>query len=311
MPLRFAVGICLVSLSLSAFADSRKKAELKPAQSIDELRQQLEKILKDTPTPAVSVAIVHKDGPEWVGALGTANVAANEPATADTLFRIGSTSKAFASLSILKLAREGKLSLDDPIRNLVPDLQFENRWESTDPIHVVHLLEHTTGWDDMHLREYAKNADGMDLRTGLAYGASSRVSRWRPGTRMSYCNTGPAVAAYIVEKVTGQPFEDYVQQNFFTPIGMKTATYFLPQANAVTLYQGAGKTPCPYWHIIYRPEGGYQRIRERNPAVCAVLSEPRRGEWSPGGSGGRHRSHGEPSEHMGCKRRAQGRIRAE
>jgi CubicO group peptidase (beta-lactamase class C family) len=248
-------ALCLFSLSCSLFAADAKKEELKPAQSIPELQQQIEKILKDTHTPGVSIAIVHKDGPEWVGALGLADVAANRAATADTLFRIGSTSKAFASLSILKLVREGKLSLDDPIRKLVPDVQFENKWESTDPVRVVNLLEHTTGWDDTHLREYAKDANGMDLRTGLAYGVSSRVSRWRPGTRMSYCNTGPAVAAYIVEKITGQRFEDYVQQNLFAPIGMKTATYFLPPAHAITLYQNDGKTPFPYWNIIYRPAG--------------------------------------------------------
>jgi CubicO group peptidase (beta-lactamase class C family) len=254
MRMRFVAALLLLSLPAAVFA-AEKKDEPKPAQSIPELRQQLEKILKDTHTPAVSVAIVHKDGPEWVGALGLSNVAANQPATADTLFRIGSTSKAFASLSILKLVDEGKLSLDDPIRKLAPDVQFENKWESTDPVRVVHLLEHTTGWDDIHFRDYAKDADGMELKAGLAFGASSRVSRWRPGTRMSYCNTGPAVAAYIVEKITGQRFEDYVQQNFFGPIGMTTATYFQPPANAVTLYHDDGKTPFKYWHIIYRPAG--------------------------------------------------------
>jgi CubicO group peptidase (beta-lactamase class C family) len=254
MRLRFVAALILAALPAAILA-ADKKDEPKPAQSIPELRQQIEKILKDTHTPAVSVAIVHKDGPEWVGALGLANVAANQPATADTLFRIGSTSKAFASLSILKLADEGKLSLNDPVRKLAPDVQFENKWEATDPVRVVNLLEHTTGWDDIHLREYALNAEGMDLKSGLAYGASSRVSRWRPGTRMSYCNSGPPVAAYIVEKVTGQRFEDYVQQNFFNPIGMKTATYFLPKANAVTLYHDDGKTPYSYWHIILRPAG--------------------------------------------------------
>jgi CubicO group peptidase (beta-lactamase class C family) len=254
MRMRFAAALLIATLPAALFA-AEKKDEPKAAQSVPELRQQLEKILKDSHTPGVSVAIVHKDGPEWVGALGLANVAANQPATADTLFRIGSTSKAFASLSILKLVDEGKLSLDDPVRKLAPEVQFENKWEATDPVRVVNLLEHTTGWDDMHLREYAKNADGMDLKTGLAFGTSSRVSRWRPGTRMSYCNTGPAVAAYIVEKITGQRFEDYVQQNFFAPLGMKTATYFPPQANAVTLYHDDGKTPYPYWHIIYRPAG--------------------------------------------------------
>jgi hypothetical protein len=120
----------------------------------------------------------------------------------------------------------------------------------------VDLLEHTTGWDDMHLREYAKDAKGMTLREGLDYDHHSRTSRWRPGTRMAYCNSGPPVAAYIVEKITGQRFEDYVTQNFFLPIGMKTATYFeQPSAQLTTLYHSDGKTPYPYWNILLRPAG--------------------------------------------------------
>ncbi|HKU27090.1 MAG TPA: serine hydrolase domain-containing protein [Candidatus Sulfotelmatobacter sp.] len=249
-------AILVLSFSI-CFAAEKKEEKTKPAQSIPELQQQLEKILKDTHTPGVSVAIVHKDGPEWVAGLGVADVASGRANTADTLFRIGSTSKAFASLSILLLKNQGKVSLDDPVHKLVPDLFFENRWESTDPIRIVNLLEHTTGWDDMHLREYAKQApDSMSLREGLDYDHTSRVSRWRPGTRMAYCNSGPPAAAYIVEKLTGQRFEDFVQQNLFLPIGMKTATYFEPAAGtATTLYHEDGKTPYPYWHILLRPAG--------------------------------------------------------
>lgn len=205
----------------------------------------------------MSVAIVHREGPEWVTGLGTSDVAANRPATSETLFRIGSTSKAFASLSILKLANEGKLSLDDPIHKLVPEVWFENRWESSDPVRVVDLLEHTTGWDDMHFREYAKETPpSIGLREALDYDHHSRSSRWPPGTRMAYCNSGPAVAAYIVEKITGQRFEDYVSLNFFQPMGMKTATYFpAPSPPLTTLYHPDGKTPYPYWNILYRPAG--------------------------------------------------------
>src|SRR6266487_1013351 len=106
----------------ACFAVDKDKKEEKPtpAQSIYELRQQLEKILKDTHTPGVSVAIVHKDGPEWVTGLGLADLASNRATTADTLFRIGSTSKAFASLSILLLADQGRLSLEDPVHKLAP-----------------------------------------------------------------------------------------------------------------------------------------------------------------------------------------------
>ena len=235
----------------------KKDQQPKPAQSTGELRQQLEKILEDTHTPGVSVAIVHKDGPEWVAGLGIADVASNRPNTADTLFRIGSTSKAFASLSILILSHQGKVTLDDPVHKLVPEVWFDNRWESTNPIRVVNLLEHTTGWDDMHLREYAKQApDSLTVFQGLDYDHHSRTSRWPPGTRMAYCNSGPPVAAAIVEKLTGQRFEDYVQQNLFLPIGMKSATYFEPSPGIVTtLYHNDGKIPYSYWHILLRPAG--------------------------------------------------------
>ncbi len=255
--MRFSVPLLLGSLLVSAcFAQVKKDDTLKPAQSIVELRQQLEKILADTHTPGLSVAIVHRDGPEWVAGLGKSNVAANQAATDETLFRIGSTSKGFVSLSILKLVNEGKLSLQDPVRKLAPEIWFENRWEATDPVRVVDLLEHTTGWDDIHMREYAKDAKGMTQREALDYDHHSRTSRWRPGTRMSYCNAGPTVAAYIVEKITGQRYEDYVTQNLFLPIGMKTATYFeQPSPQLTTLYHPDGKTPYPYWNIIGRPSG--------------------------------------------------------
>ena len=242
-------------LSLSCVATETSQTP-KPAQSIGELQQQLEKILKETHTPGVSVAIVGRDGPEWIAGLGTADVANGTPVTPETLFRIGSTSKAFVSLSILKLANEGKLSLQDPVRRLAPEVWFENRWEATDPVRVVDLLEHTTGWDDLHLREYAKDVPAtMGLREALDYDHHSRISRWSPGTRMAYCNSGPAVAAYLVEKITGQRFEDYVTENFFTPIGMETASYFRTPAPATIDYHHDGKTPYPYWNILFRPAG--------------------------------------------------------
>jgi len=244
------------ALTAGALPQKTREEKPKPAQSIAELKQQIEKILADTHTPGVSVAIVHRDGPEWIAGLGKSDVATNHATTDQTLFRIGSTSKAFASLSILKLANEGKLSLMDPVHKLVPEIWFENRWEATDPVRVVDLLEHTTGWDDMHWAEYAKDAKGMTLREGLGYYRKSRISRWRPATRMSYCNSGPAVAAYIVEKITGMRFEDYVAENFFGLIGMKTATYFeAPSPQLTTLYHDDGKTPYPYWNILLRPAG--------------------------------------------------------
>ncbi|KIO49667.1 serine hydrolase [Nitrosospira sp. NpAV] len=256
--MRFLIHIFFLCLlfAIPHVAQSKEADPSKVARSINELRQELEKILEETRTPGLSVAIVRGDGPEWIAGLGKADVSNNRPATAETLFRIGSVSKAFVSLSILKLVNEKKLSLTDSVHKLVPEVWFENQWEAAHPVRVVDLLEHTTGWDNMHLREYAKDASKLGLREALDYGRRSRVSRWPPGTRMAYNNSGPAVAAYIVEKLTGQRFEDFVAQNFFSPIGMKTATYFPPAAAILTaLYHLDGKTPYPYWNILYRPSG--------------------------------------------------------
>ena len=120
--MKWMILAVLISLLASICLAAEKNDAPKPAQSTDKLRQQLETILKDTHTNGVSVAIVHKDGPGWVTGLGIADVASGRAATADTLFRIGSTSKAFTSLSILMLADQGKLTLDDPVHKLVPDV---------------------------------------------------------------------------------------------------------------------------------------------------------------------------------------------
>lgn len=243
------------TFSLLFFIPCHASQNLTGAQSIEELQIQLEQTLQEFHVPGMSVAIVNREGPEWVSGIGLADVANKSPVTAATRFRIGSTSKAFVALAILQLVEEGQLSLDDCVRKLVPEVWFENKWEETNPVRIVHLLEHTSGWDDCHLREYAKNDATISLLKAFEYDHHSRISRWQPGTRMAYCNSGPAVAAYIVEKMTGKSFEEYVAQNLFLPIGMQTATYFQPTSDLTMAYHPNGVTPYSYWHFIMRPSG--------------------------------------------------------
>lgn len=247
--------VILVFLGISCSSQNITENK-KTAESIEELQTQLENVLENMHVPGMSIAIVNRDTPEWIAGLGKADLVNDRAATATTLFRIGSVSKGFVSLAVLMLANEGKLSLEDPLQKLAPEVWFENKWEASDPVRVVHLLENTTGWDDMHLREFAKNPSTMSSFDALDYDHSSRISRWPPGTRMAYCNSGPAVAAYIVEKITGKSLEEYVEQNLFKPIAMNTATYFQPVSElTTTLYHSDGKTPHLYWNLLYRPIG--------------------------------------------------------
>lgn len=240
--------------SLSSFGQAETTSD--SIRTIPDLQKEIEKVLEDSGTAAVGLALVQGDSTIWVAGLGKANIEKDVEATEKTMFRIGSTSKMFVSLAILKLQEEGKINLKEKVYDLIPEIGFENPWRKTSPILVEHLLEHTTGWDDMHLTEYALNKPELSLKEGLDFHPHSRKSRWMPGTRMAYCNSGPPVAAYIVEKITGQTFEDYIKENFFSPMGMKNSTYF--ESN---LYEQLGATlyidnePQPYWNIAVRPSG--------------------------------------------------------
>ncbi len=264
---RLGAILLLAFSSAVSFADQEEVAE---PTTVEELLAAIEELAAEREIPSVGLAIVNEAGPVWVGAIGKADVENDIDADEHSLYRIGSTSKMFVSLAVLKLVEEGKLSLDDKLSDLAPEVEFSNDWEETDPIRVVHLLEHTTGWDDIHLAEYAHNEyPPVSLLDGLAFHPHSRQSRWIPGTRSSYCNAGPPVAARIVENVTGQEFEQYVIDNFFEPMGMETATYRYSdevQANGVTLYiEGE---PQEYWHIIMRPSGAINA----SPADMAKLA---------------------------------------
>jgi CubicO group peptidase (beta-lactamase class C family) len=186
-----------------------------------------------------------------------ANKANNGQATEHTRFRIGSISKMFVGLAALKLVEEGKLDLQTPIKALIPEIEFTNPYAQTHPVRVIHLLQHTAGWDDIHLPEYANNDPSpLTVRQGLDFHPHSRASRWRPGERMSYSNSGHTVVAYIIQTLTNMDFEEYVTEHFFKPLNMQSATYRQPpvgDGKTATLY--VKNEPVEYWHITMRPSG--------------------------------------------------------
>lgn len=250
-------------------------------KNLEELKLAIEKIRKDTNTPAVGIALVNKDGPYWIVGLGEADITKHIKADENTMFAIDSISKMFVSLSVLKLAEEGKLHLDDKLRDLAPDIVYENKWEKTNPILLVHILEHTTGWDEVHLAEFNfKATDSTSLKSGLDFHPDSRTSRWVPGTRYAYNSTGPAVAAYIVEKISGKKYEDYVQENFFSPLAMNTTSFYktsnFDKYGAVSY--SAGLYPEQYTFSRYRPSGAIHSSTKEMANLLQFFIQ--RGEFS-------------------------------
>ncbi|RXJ44450.1 serine hydrolase domain-containing protein [Gelidibacter gilvus] len=235
---------------------SQEKESIIPT-SIPELQSAIEAVLRETNTPAVGLTLVNENGVVWTKSLGTADIENDIDADEKTMFRIGSVSKMFVSLAILKLQEEGLLSLKDKVRDLVPEVEFENAWQETSPILVEHLLEHTTGWDDYHDVEIATDGLKLSLKEAIDFHPHSRISRWVPGTRFAYSNSGPGVAAYIVEKITGKTFEDYIRETFFDPMGMESMTYFTDseayKQHGAKLYIDGKQANI--WNVLMRPSG--------------------------------------------------------
>ena len=174
------------------------------------------------------------------------------------MFRIGSVTKSFVALSVSQLVEQGRLSLDDQLRDIAPEIPFENKWKDTNPVKIANLLEHTAGWDDLHMKEYATNGEGWSTLQGLQYHPDSKYSRWRPGTHFSYCNAGPPAAGYVVEKITGEKIEEYIERKIFKPLGMEHSSLFKTEHVDQHLskgYYGEHNTEAPYWHIIDRAAG--------------------------------------------------------
>lgn len=244
--------ICIFSILAAVYVQASNNPK-----TLEELKIAIEKVRVETGLTGLGIAIVNKNGPMWIAGLGEADKSKHKPVTQDTLFRIGSTSKMFVALSVLQLVEQGKLHLDGKLSDLAPEIYFKNKWEKAHPIRLAHLLEHTTGWDDISFSVYAHEDAGITLGNALAFHPHYRKSRWVPGTRFAYNNAGPAVAAYIIQKVTGQLYEDYVQANLFNPLQMTTATFFesdLYKKNGATLYFADG-SKRDYWNLILRPAG--------------------------------------------------------
>ena len=226
---------------------------------IDSLKTTVDSLLQEHHIPGAGIALVHQDSIIWSGGVGYSDYDDKNPVTADHLFRVGSISKTFVAMGIMQLVEEGKISLDDKVQELVPGIEIKNPWKETDPLRVKHVLEHTSGFDDMHFSEFYNTQDdpNISLEKALSINPKSRVVRWRPGTRYSYSNPGYAVVGYIIEKVTGKSYEDYLRKSILKPLGMSQSSFAYGDSvkgAMVTGYKGT-YDPVEYQHIYLRPAG--------------------------------------------------------
>lgn len=188
---------------------------------------------------------------------GYSDVAAKKPVSAEeTLFRPGSVSKLFTWTAVMQLHEQGKLDLD---RDVNEYLDYKIPEAFGKPITLKHIMTHTPGFEEQVKDLFTRGDVIPDLGHYLKTHIPARI--YPPGTIPAYSNYATAVAGYIVERVSGRPFNDYIAENIFRPLGMSRSTFVqpLPQDLAPGMSNGyrlaSDDTPEPFEVVVPFPAG--------------------------------------------------------
>jgi CubicO group peptidase (beta-lactamase class C family) len=181
--------------------------------------------LTDNDLPGIAVLVARDGQVVYQGGFGLADIEAKSPVTPETKFRIGSVSKQFTAAAVLRLADEGKLSLDDRLEKYFPG------FPGADAITLHQLLTHTSG-----IHSYTSKPEFM-ARVATAVTPEDLVAFFRddpqdfaPGEKFLYNNSGYFLAGEIVAKVSGRSLDAFLREAFFEPLGMKDTGVFVNAA---------------------------------------------------------------------------------
>jgi CubicO group peptidase (beta-lactamase class C family) len=186
--------------------------------------------------PGISMGIVHDQAMIWSGGFGWADRERREPATADTLYRIGSITKLFTATALLILRDEGRLHLDDPLTAHLPWFQMKAAADAG-PITIRHLLTHTSGLPREGAFPYFTDSrfpslDEIRARLSMQERPLPVETRWK------YSNLGATLAGEVVTAVAGEPYADFVRRRILAPLGMTATLVATPEPGHPRLATG-------------------------------------------------------------------------
>ena len=193
------------------------------------LKATLAQVLDRWPCAGLAVAVITDESLAWFHGHGLADVVAKTPITKDTVFRIASLTKTFTAVAVMQLWEQGLVDLDAPANDYLRTFRLISAKPNLSPATVRHLLTHTAGvgyW--RRLLDLLQPGVGSGDRARRS-GAQSLADYYRrglpvevePGTKWAYSNHGFAALGQIVEAVSGQPLDRYLQDRIFDPLGME------------------------------------------------------------------------------------------
>jgi CubicO group peptidase (beta-lactamase class C family) len=226
--------------------------------------------------PGMAVAVVKDDQVVYKRGFGYGNIREKQPVTPQTLFELGSTSKAFTALGVLYLAEKGLLNINDPVKKYLPWFKMTQRTKITDPtmeylnrylpwfyatretnITIEQLLHHTSGIDPGSIADIPSSEKPDSLEKSvriLMKKAMTPQLDYYPGDRYSYAIINYDILGLIIAKVSGRSYEDFIKDNILNPLGLNHTVLFRNQAgeNLATGYKVGFLRPLAYQAPVYR-----------------------------------------------------------
>lgn len=196
-------------------------AKLSDAEAARRIEAAIGQVVARPEAAGLSVAVARGDKIVFERDAGLADIDSKRPADAATEFRIGSVTKQFTAAAIMKLVEQGKLGLDDPLAKYVPDFDTGGR-----AVTIRQMLNHASGIPNYTNPDFIKIAGKPDLtREDVLKLVSGKPFDFEPGKGWRYSNTNYFLLGLIVEKLSGPSYADFLQREFFGPLGLKRTRY--------------------------------------------------------------------------------------
>ena len=225
--------------------------------------------------PALSIALIDDQTVVWARGFGLARHRDSLPATAETVYRVGSVSKLFTAIAVMQLVERGIVALDSPVTRYLPDFRPATSWYQ--PITVRHILSHRAGlvreppvggYGDRSAPSLAATVASLN-HTGLVY---------PPGSWTKYSNAALAVAGTLVERQSGEPFAQYVRRHVLEPLA-EDATSFAPTPDLPgrlatgLMWAPHGRFDAPAFELGIAPATGlYSTVLDLGRLLSAVFA---------------------------------------
>ena len=202
--------------------------------------------------PGAAIVVIKNDTVFYRGGFGHREVSGTAKVDSLTVFRAGSLGKTVIALGIFQLVEAGKLALTTRVDSILGDINEECLAGWGPELQIQHLLEHSSGLDEMHFNEYYSD-EKLSLKEALLRNPASKRLRWAPGTTASYSNIGYAMLALIGERVTGSDWNQWLRDSVLTPLGMDASGFGMPAAEGNRALGHEGLQTIEDHQYLYRP----------------------------------------------------------